>query len=92
MSWRALSLQLAAALITGLLLLGLTVVAYTTRADFSFLRGILVVGGFVALGLIVTSSLFGFQLGVIFAVVMAEFAAAAILYYTSQNLRYYRTD
>lgn len=82
----------SAALITGLLFLGLTVVAFTTRADFSFLRGILVVGGFVVLGLIVASILFGFQLGVIFAVVMVGFAAAAILYYTSQILRYYRTD
>ncbi|MDQ3636573.1 MAG: Bax inhibitor-1 family protein [Actinomycetota bacterium] len=82
----------SAALITGLLFLGLTVVAFTTRADFSFLRGVLVIGGLVALGLIVASILFGFQLGVIFAVVMVGFAAAAILYYTSQVLRYYRTD
>jgi FtsH-binding integral membrane protein len=82
----------SAALITGLLFLGLTVVAFTTRADFSFLRGVLVIGGLVALGLIVASILFGFTLGVIFSVVMVGFAAAAILYYTSQVLRYYRTD
>lgn len=82
----------SAALITGLLFLGLTLVAFTTRADFSFLRGVLFVGGFVALGLIVASILFGFTLGVIFAVVMVGFASAAILYYTSQVLRYYRTD
>ena len=44
------------------------------------------------MGLIVASLLFGFQLGVIFAVVMVGFASAAILYYTSQVLRYYRTD
>lgn len=82
----------AAALITGTLFAGLTLVAFTTKADFSFLRGVLIIGGLVALGLIVASILFGFQLGVIFAVVMVGLAAAAILYYTSNVLRYYRTD
>lgn len=81
-----------AALITGVLFLGLTVVAFTTRTDFSFLRGVLVIGGFVALGLIVASILFGFTLGLIFSVAMVGFASAAILYYTSNVLRYYRTD
>ncbi len=46
----------------------------------------------VALGLIVASILFGFQLGVVFAVAMIGLAAAAILYYTSNILKYYRTD
>jgi hypothetical protein len=82
----------AAALITGTLFAGLTLVAFTTRADFSFLRGVVLVGGLVALGLIVASILFGFQLGVIFAVAMVGLAAAAILYYTSNILKYYRTD
>lgn len=82
----------AAGLITGLLFAGLTVVAFTTRADFSFLRGVLVIGFFVALGLIVASIIFGFQLGVIFAVAMVGLAAVAILYSTSNVLRYYRTD
>src|SRR5688572_6844983 len=40
-----------AAVITGLLFLGLTVTAFTTRKDFSFLGGILKVGGCVALGI-----------------------------------------
>ena len=66
--------------------------AFTTRADFSFLRGILVIGFFVALGLIVASLIFGFELGVIFAVVMVGLASAAILYSTSNILHYYRTD
>lgn len=82
----------SAALITGLLFAGLTVVALTTRADFSFLRGIIFIGGFVALGLIVASLLFGFTLGVIFSVVMVGLASAAILYTTSNILHYYRTD
>ena len=82
----------AAAIITGLLFVGLTVVAFTTRADFSFLRGVIFIGGFVALGLIVASLLFGFTLGVIFAVVMVGLASAAILYTTSNILHYYRAD
>lgn len=82
----------AAGLITGLLFVSLTVVAFTTRADFSFLRGVLVIGGFMALGLIVASLIFGFQLGVIFAVAMVGLAAVAILYSTSNMIHYYRTD
>jgi uncharacterized protein len=81
-----------AAIITGLLFAGLSVVAFTTRADFSFLRGILVIGGFVALGLIVASIAFGFTLGLVFSVVMVGFASVAILYYTSNIIHYYRTD
>ncbi|MEJ7870908.1 MAG: Bax inhibitor-1 family protein, partial [Rubrobacteraceae bacterium] len=81
-----------AAIITGLLFAGLTTVAFTTKADFSFLRGILVIGGFIALGLIIASILFGFTLGLIFSVVMVGFASIAILYYTSNIIHYYRTD
>ncbi len=60
--------------------------AFTTRADFSFLGGILFVGGFVALGLIIASLVFGFTLGVIFAVAMVGLAT------TSNILHYHRTD
>lgn len=81
-----------AAVITGLLFLGLTVTAFTTRKDFSFLGGILKVGGFVALGIIVCSILFGFNLGLIFASVMVVFAAAAILYSTSRVIHDYNPD
>ncbi|MDQ3833510.1 MAG: Bax inhibitor-1 family protein, partial [Actinomycetota bacterium] len=60
--------------------------------DFSFLRGIIIIGSLVALGLIAVSLLLGFTLGVVFSVVMVGLASAAILYYTSNILRYYRTD
>ena len=82
----------AAGTITGLLFLGLTIVAFTTKADFSFLRGIIIIGSLVALGLIAVSLLLGFTLGVLFSVAMVGLASAAILYYTSNILRYYRTD
>lgn len=81
-----------AAVITGLLFLGLTVTAFTTRRDFSFLGGILKVGGCVALGVIVCSMMFGFTLGLLFAGIMVAFAAAAILYTTSRIIHDYNTD
>lgn len=81
-----------AAMITVGLFLGLTGVVVTTRIDFSFLRGALIIGSFVALGFIVASILFGFNLGTLFAGVMVVFAAAAILYSTSAIFRDYRTD
>ena len=81
-----------AGIITGALFLGLTAIVFTTRADFSFLRGALIVASLVALGLIVASLLFGFSLGVIFSVAMVGLAAISILYSTSNVLHYYRTD
>jgi len=81
-----------AGLITGGLFLGLTGVVVTTKIDFSFLRGILIIGGFVAFGFIAASILFGFNLGTLFAAVMVGFASAAILYQTSNIFRHYRTD
>jgi len=81
-----------AAIITGLLFLGLTVTAFTTRKDFSFLGPILTIGGCVALGIIVASCLFGFNLGLLFSGGMVLFASGAILYYTSNILLHYNTE
>jgi len=71
---------------------GLTAVAFLSRTDFSFLRGALIIGGFLALGLIVVSIIFGLNLGVWFAVALVAYAGAAILYQTSAIIRDYRTD
>ncbi len=81
-----------AAAITGFLFLGLTAVVFFTRKDFSWLRSILTIGGFIAMGFIVTSIIFGFSLGLLFSVVMVAYAAGAILYDTSNILHHYRTD
>ena len=81
-----------AGIITGLLFAGLTATAFITRKDFSFLRGILTVGFFVALGVIVCSILFGFNLGLFFSGAMVLFAGGAILYTTSNVIHHYRTD
>lgn len=71
---------------------GLTAVALITRKDFSFLRGILVWGGILALVAIVSSVLFGFHMGTWFSVAMIGFAGAAVLYDTSNVLHHYPED
>src|SRR5262245_61010222 len=71
---------------------GLTAVAFMTRKDFSFLRGILMWGGVLALIAIVGGVLFGFQLGTWFSVAMIGFAGAAVLYDTSNILHHYPED
>lgn len=79
-----------AALITGMLFAGLTYTAFTTRKDFSFLGGILKIAGWVAMGIIGASILFGFNLGLLFSSVMVLFAGGAILYTTSNIIHQYR--
>jgi hypothetical protein len=78
-----------AAAITGAMFLGITVVAFTTRKDFSFLGAVLKIGGLVMMGVVVASIIFGLQLGVLFSGVMVLFASAAILYSTSNILHRY---
>ena len=80
-----------ATILTLLLFGGLTFVALTTRKDFSFLGGILKMGFFLAIGLIVCATIFGFNLGLIFSFAMVAFAAGAILYDTSNVLHKYDT-
>ena len=60
----------------------LSFIAIRSAKDFSFLRPFLMWGGLLALGAIVASVLFGFNLGVWFPVAMIAFAGAAILYDT----------
>lgn len=85
-------LIIQAAMMTGLLFAGLTATVFLTGRDFSFLRGFVVMGGFIALGLIVFGLLFGFTLGLWFSVAMIALAAASILYETSNILRHYAED
>jgi uncharacterized protein len=71
---------------------GLTAVAFITRKDFSFLRGLLFWGGMLALVAIAGSVLFGFHMGTWFSVAMIGFAGAAVLYDTSNILHHYPQD
>ncbi|NJP08098.1 MAG: permease [Leptolyngbyaceae cyanobacterium RU_5_1] len=81
-----------AAILTLLMFAGLTAVVFISRKDFSFLGSILTIGGFIALGVIICSALFGFTLGLFFSFIMVVFAAGAILYDTSNVLHHYSTN
>lgn len=82
----------SAALLTVLGFAGLTAIAFISRKDFSFLRGLLMWGGVCALGAIIASVLFGFTLGPFFSAAMVAFAGAAVLYDTSNVLHHYPKD
>ncbi len=82
---------LNAALITVLLFSALTAIVLMTGKDFSFLRGALMMGGFIILGLIVSSIIFGFSLGMVFTVAVIGFLCLSILYHTSNVLHHYHT-
>lgn len=86
------ALLMQAAVMTGALFTGLTAVVFFTGKDFSFLRTFLVVGGIVAVGLIVSGAIFGFDLGFAFSAGMIILACAAILYDTSKVIHHFRTD
>jgi FtsH-binding integral membrane protein len=68
----------------------LTAIVFITRADFSFLRALLMFAGFAAMGLIGCGIVFGFSLGPLFTYAMIAFACAYILYDTSNVLHHYR--
>lgn len=78
--------------VTVLGVVGLVATAMITRKDFSFLRGMLVWGFFLAMAAIVGSVLFGFHLGTWFSVAMIGFAGAAVLYDTSNIMHHYPQD
>lgn len=92
MSYSGVEIIQQAGLITVALFAGLTAVVFMTNTDFSFLRTAIVVGGFVALGLIVAGAIFGFNLGLWFSVGMVVLASGTILYQTSKLKDTYSTD
>lgn len=81
-----------AAIVTLSLFTGLSAVVLLTKKDFSFLKSILAIGFFIAIGLIVAGILFGFDLGLWFSVGMCVLAAGAILYQTSNMVHKYTVD
>lgn len=72
--------------------MGLTAIAFWTRKDFSFMNGLLMWGGIVALILIVASVIFGFNLGTWFSVGMIALAGGGILRDTSNILHTFPAD
>ena len=76
--------------ITGFI--GLTLIVFITKKDFSSLRPILYWVGFIALLLITAAILLGFNLGAWFDIIMIGLAGGSILSDTSDILRRYRKD
>jgi FtsH-binding integral membrane protein len=76
-------LVLTAAVLTGVIFVGLTATVFITRKDFSFLRGGLMIASFAMLGIILASILFGFQLGLVFCAFGVAVLAGYVLYQTS---------
>src|SRR5690606_5603241 len=71
-----------AAIITGSLFFRLSFLVFSTKADFSFLRSILAIVFFVAIGAIVAGMLCNFYLCLWFSVGMIVLASGSILYNT----------
>lgn len=81
-----------AAVLTFALFTGLSAVVLMTKKDFSFLRSALTIGGFVAIGLIIAGTAFGFNLGLWFSAGMVLLASGSILYQTSNMVHKYDED
>ena len=81
-----------AAIVTLALFTGLSAVVFITKKDFSFIKTGLTIGFFIAIGLIVAGSLFGFNLGLWFSVAMCLLAGGSILYQTSNLVNKYTKD
>jgi uncharacterized protein len=81
-----------AGILTATIFGGLTAVVFITKADFSFMRNILWMATFGALGLVIASAFMGFSLGLLFASGMIVLFSGWILYDTSNILHHYRTD
>jgi FtsH-binding integral membrane protein len=82
----------SAAVLTVIAFIGLTLIVFQTRKDFSFLGGILRWAFLVALVAIGGGVFFGWNLGTWFSVGMIALAGAAILYDTSNILRHWPND
>ncbi len=75
--------------ITLAIFLGLTATVFWTKKDFTFMRGVLSICCFGALGVIVCSMLFGFHLGALFSGLMILLMAGYILFQTSLVMSYF---
>ncbi|MBK6922015.1 MAG: Bax inhibitor-1/YccA family protein [Deltaproteobacteria bacterium] len=82
---------LTAGVTTMAMFAAMTAYVFISKRDFSFMRGALSIAGIAAMGLVVSSLVFGFQLGNVFSIAMILFASGYILFYTSNVIRTYRT-
>mgnify|MGYP001793268529 FL=1 len=81
-----------AAILTLSLFTGLSAIVFITKKDFSFLKSALTIAFFIAMGLIIAGTLFGFDLGLWFSVGMVVLASGSILYQTSNMIHKYHEN
>lgn len=81
-----------AAIVTLALFTGISSVVLLTKKDFSFLKTGLTIGFFIAIGLIIAGTIFGFNLGLWFSVGMCLLAGGSILYQTSNLVKTYGVE
>lgn len=81
-----------AAIVTLALFVGISSIVFITKKNFSFIKTGLTIGFFIAMGLIVAGTLFGFNLGLWFSVGMCLLAGGSILYQTSNLVNKYGTE
>jgi FtsH-binding integral membrane protein len=82
----------SAGIMTGFVVVGLTLAVFMTGKDYSFLGPIISVGCLVSLGFIVASIIFGFNMGVFFCYAMVALMSLYIVYDTSNIIHRYNTD
>ncbi len=81
-----------AGIVTLALFAGISAIALLSKKDFSFLKSGLTVGFFIALGLIIAGSIFGFNMGLWFSGAMVVLSAGSILYQTSNMVHKYHEE
>ena len=84
---------MSAGVVTAVVFAGLSAIVFVTKADFSFMRYALYLGGLAAMAAIVVSFFVQANfLGPWFSWAMIVLASGYILYHTSNILHHYRTD
>ncbi|MEZ4606751.1 MAG: Bax inhibitor-1 family protein [Deinococcales bacterium] len=83
---------MSSAIISLALFSGLTLFAFLSGVDFSFLRGVVWVGSFVLIGIFIARWLLGFQLGWVAAALVFGYATITLLYRTSEIMQQYRVE
>ena len=81
-----------AAIITLAVFTGLTGFVLIYNKDFSFLGGFITVGFMAAIGIAIVAMLFGLDIGIWYSAGVIVLASMAVLYSTSNILRYYPPD
>ena len=89
LSGKAAAILMQAIIITLAIFIGLRLTVFLTKKDFTFMRGVLAIGTFAALGVILASAIFGFSLGAFFCGAMILLMAGYILYQTSLVMSYF---